>query len=47
MDLHGPWLIKNDPFKGLTMVDGLIRLPEGPGMGATLMADLEFTPFAA
>lgn len=47
VDLDGPWLIKNDPFKGVDMVDGELRLPEGPGMGATLVADLRFTPIGA
>ena len=47
VDLDGPWLIKNDPFKGIEMVGGQIQLPEGPGMGATLIADLVFTPIGA
>lgn len=47
VDLDGPWLIKNDPFKGIEMVGGLIRLPDTPGMGAKLVADLQFIPFGA
>jgi len=46
VDLDGPWLIKNDPFKGLDLVDGRLRLPEGPGMGAQLVGDLVFSPAA-
>ncbi len=47
VDLDGPWLIKNDPFTGMTIVGGHIQLPEGSGMGATLVADLRFTPIGA
>ena len=47
VDLDGPWLIKNDPFKGIEMVGGQLRLPDTPGMGADLVADLRFTPFGA
>ncbi len=47
VDLDGPWLLKNDPFKGMTMVGGQIQLPEGSGMGATLVADLSFSPVGA
>lgn len=47
VDLDGPWLLKNDPFRGITMVDGQVRLPDEPGMGATLVADLRFDPIGA
>lgn len=47
VDLDGPWLIKNDPFKGIAMVNGQLQLPDGPGIGATLVADLQFTPINA
>ncbi|HMW96999.1 MAG TPA: enolase C-terminal domain-like protein [Flavobacteriales bacterium] len=43
VDLDGPWLIQNDPFKGIDMLDGRLRLPDGPGMGAQLVGDLAFT----
>ncbi len=46
-DLDGPWLIKNDPFKGIAMLNGQLQMPDGPGMGATLIADLRFTPIGA
>ncbi|HQR47407.1 MAG TPA: dipeptide epimerase [Thermoanaerobaculia bacterium] len=33
LDLDGNLLISNDPFKGLTIVDGRWREPAGPGLG--------------
>ena len=33
LDLDGPLLIGNDPFEGMKVHDGLITLPEGPGLG--------------
>ncbi len=47
VDLDGPWLIKNDPFAGISMQEGRLVVPEGPGLGTTLIADLAFTPFGA
>lgn len=43
-DLDGPILIKNDPFEGMTMQQGKLVMPDGPGIGAVLKADLSFTP---
>lgn len=34
-DLDGALLIKNDVFEGATIVDGKVRLTEGPGIGVT------------
>lgn len=42
LDLDGPWLIKNDPFTGITLEKGRLRVPSGPGIGARLQADLAF-----
>ena len=47
VDLDGPWLIKNDPFKGIGMRNGDLTLPQGPGLGVVLMADLDWTPIGA
>ncbi len=33
LDLDGHLLVSNDPFAGIEVVDGRIRLPEGPGLG--------------
>jgi len=33
LDLDGNLLISNDPFKGLTIVDGRWQEPMGPGLG--------------
>ena len=33
VDLDGPLLISNDPWKGLTLKDGRWGLPEAPGLG--------------
>jgi L-alanine-DL-glutamate epimerase-like enolase superfamily enzyme len=34
-DFDGAALISNDPFRGASIAGGSIRLPEGPGLGAT------------
>jgi L-alanine-DL-glutamate epimerase-like enolase superfamily enzyme len=47
VDLDGPWLITNDPFKGMDLVDGQLVMPDRPGLGAELKADLRWTPFGA
>lgn len=47
VDLDGPWLIQNDPFEGITMKDGKLIMPEGPGIGAVLRAQLEFKSICA
>jgi len=33
LDLDGPWLIQNDPFRGLSMINGNLRIAEGSGIG--------------
>ena len=47
VDLDGPWLIKNDPFSGIAMEHGRLIVPNGPGIGANLRAELEFSPICA
>jgi len=32
-DLDGPYLIANDPFKGMWVEDGYVRVPDGAGLG--------------
>ncbi|MEE8417545.1 MAG: enolase C-terminal domain-like protein, partial [candidate division Zixibacteria bacterium] len=32
-DLDGNLLISDDPYSGLTLDNGYLRLPEGPGLG--------------
>lgn len=34
-DLDGNLLIRNDPFQGVQVVDGWLKLPDGPGLGVT------------
>ncbi len=34
-DLDGNLLISDDPYRGVTLDNGYIRLPEGPGLGVT------------
>lgn len=46
-DLDGPWLIANDPFRGLGLRDGGLVVPDRPGIGAVLQADLAFDPICA
>jgi L-alanine-DL-glutamate epimerase-like enolase superfamily enzyme len=41
LDLDGPWLLKNDPFTGLTVRDGSMAV-EGPtGFGVTMASDVQ------
>ena len=35
-DLDGNILTSNDPFDGVKVIDGMLVLPEGPGLGVTL-----------
>ena len=42
MDLDGPVLIKNDPFEGMVLENGKPVMPNRPGIGAILKAELEF-----
>lgn len=47
LDLDGPLLIKNDPFEGMVMQNGKLFMPDRPGIGAILKAELEFNPICA
>lgn len=47
VDLDGPWLIKNDPFEGMDMRNGKLIMPDKPGIGAVLKAELDFSPICA
>jgi L-alanine-DL-glutamate epimerase-like enolase superfamily enzyme len=47
LDLDGPWLIKNDPFTGVTMKEGKMVMPDKPGIGVTLRSELDFHPLCA
>ncbi|MCB0791762.1 MAG: hypothetical protein H6595_11865 [Flavobacteriales bacterium] len=48
VDLDGPWLLENDPFKGLGMdAAGRMILPGGSGIGADLIGDLAFEMIGA
>lgn len=38
-DLDGNLLLEHDPFEGVTLRDGRLVLPEGPGLGVKLRAD--------
>ena len=44
LDLDGQWLIKNDPFTGITLEQGRMQVPDGSGIGARLTAELVFMP---
>jgi L-alanine-DL-glutamate epimerase-like enolase superfamily enzyme len=35
-DLDGAALLEDDPYEGVSIADGLIRLPAGPGLGVRL-----------
>lgn len=47
LDLDGPMLIKNNPFEGMMMRNGKLLMPDRPGIGAVLKAELEFNPICA
>lgn len=47
VDLDGPWLLENDPFIGITMEEGQLIQPEGPGFGTMLRAQLDFAQIGA
>jgi L-alanine-DL-glutamate epimerase-like enolase superfamily enzyme len=34
LDLDGALLLANDPFDGVVFDDGILRLPDRPGLGA-------------
>ncbi len=36
LDLDGAMLLSNDPFKGATCKNGLLAIPDGPGLGISL-----------
>jgi hypothetical protein len=36
-DLDGNLLIANDPFEGVTVMEGKIVLPSGPGLGLKVL----------
>ena len=46
VDLDGPWLIANDPFDGMRLLDEPGWIPRKPGVGARLRVDLPFTPIS-
>lgn len=46
VDLDGPWLITNDPFVGITMEQGRIQRPDGPGLGVRPRFELDWQPLS-
>lgn len=47
LDLDGPWLLRNDPFSGLSMSEEGVWTKEEPGCGVCLTAQLDWHPFGA
>lgn len=47
VDLDGPWLLRNDPFRGLSMGKGGLRFTGPSGHGVDLVADLDWHQFGA
>jgi len=41
LDLDGPWLIKNDPFEGMSMNNGSLQIAGGSGIGVDPREGLE------
>lgn len=44
VDLDGPWLLRNDPFRGIGMERGKLVLPDGPGLGTVPVLELSPDP---
>ncbi len=42
IDLDGPWLIANDPFKGIGIEQGRLVLPQGLGLGAEPIESIRY-----
>lgn len=42
LDLDGPWLIANDPFRGIRIEHGKLVIPGGPGIGVHPIIDLNY-----
>ncbi|CUV09927.1 hypothetical protein MGWOODY_Mmi141 [hydrothermal vent metagenome] len=40
-DLDGNLLINNDPYNGVLVKDGYLKLPKGSGLGVSLNSDSE------
>ena len=40
LDLDGPWLLRNDPWAGLSLSEGQLMMPAGPGLGVEPVIDL-------
>ena len=43
IDLDGPWLLRNDPWLGITVDKGAMILPEGPGLGVRSEIELDYS----
>lgn len=43
VDLDGPWLLKNDPWRGITVEDGRMRIPTDLGLGISPLHDLTYS----
>jgi len=44
LDLDGHLLLSNDPYSGMLVEDGRVRLPAGPGLGLTMGAAMFAAP---
>lgn len=42
VDLDGPWLLANDPFEGVSLDGGRLKLPTGPGFGVRPVHELDY-----
>lgn len=47
VDVDGPWLLSNDPCKGLEWSGRHLEMPVGLGHGVDLVSSLEFNPIGA
>jgi L-alanine-DL-glutamate epimerase-like enolase superfamily enzyme len=47
LDLDGPWLLGNDPFKGMVLEQGTLMTTGPAGFGVELVADLDWVRIGA
>ena len=47
LDLDGPWLLRNDPFSGLTLAVGGMGIRSELGLGVDLISTLDWHPIGA
>jgi L-alanine-DL-glutamate epimerase-like enolase superfamily enzyme len=47
LDLDGPWLLRNDPFRGMVLEQGALRTTGAEGLGVELTSELDWMRIGA